>query len=398
MQEVPGEFIKHRHTPNQGLSSSLPAESGRVVASTTGMKRTAYSSALIVLLGSATACATFAGRVGSAEQPDFRRAVIARAQLWTPTDVRAMDIKAGPGGKGAFPFRATVYCDYLDKKLSGDSPKFVCLIGKDDEVKVKFGGGNGEVFGEVLATRLLWALGFPADRMYPVNVICRRCPIDFGGIERPNRESRFDPAVIERKAEGKEWPSDDTSGWSWDELDSVDAESGGAPKAQRDALKLLAVFIQHTDSKPQQQRILCLEKGPESKVSCNRPFMMLNDVGVTFGRANRTNSNEIGSVNLAAWRRTPVWKDDTGCTGNLPRSMTGTLDNPSIGEAGRRFLADLLVQLSDRQIRDLFEVARVGLRLRSPGDASSGLGSVDEWMDAFKEKRSEIVTRKCEGV
>ncbi len=359
------------------------------------MNRTC-TSALIVLLGSVSACATVRGHVEpESRRHDLRAAAIARAQLWKPTDLRTVNIKEGPGGKGAFPFRATVYCDYLDKKMTGDSPKFACVIGKDDEVKVKFGGTNGEVFGEVLATRLLWALGFGADRMYPVNVICRHCPEHFGGIERPGDESRFDPAVIERKADGKEWPSEAKSGWSWDELDSVDPESGGAPKAQRDALKLLAVFMQHTDSKPEQQRIVCQDRGPISKDSCTRPFMMLNDVGLTFGRGNRNNTNEIGSVNLMGWRRTSVWKDATGCTGNLPRSLTGTLNNPAISEDGRRFLADLLVQLSDQQIRDLFEVARVQLRLRSPGDVSSGFATVDEWIDAFKEKRTEIVDRRC---
>ncbi len=125
---------------------------------------------------------------------------------------------------------------------------------------------------------------------------------------------------------------------------------------------------------------------------------MISDVGLTFGRANRSNANETGSVNLAAWRQTPVWRNDNGCTGNLPRSFTGTLDNPAISEEGRRFLANLLVQLSDRQIRDLFEVARVGVTSSLPGDASSGFATVDEWLDVFKEKRSEIVARKCEGV
>jgi hypothetical protein len=358
------------------------------------MNRTAYTSALIVLLGSVGACATVAGDFESrSERPDMRKAAITRAQLWRPTDVRTMDVKSGPQGKGAFPFRATVNCDYIDKKLGGDSPKFVCVIGKDDEVKVKFGAGNGEVFGEVLSTRLLWAIGFMADRMYPVNLICRRCPAEFGGIERPGDESRFDPAVIERKADGMEWPSEAKSGWSWDELDFTNPELGGASKEQRDALKLLAVFIQHTDTKPEQQRIVCLSRGRTS--TCDRPFLMLNDVGVTFGRANRTNANEAGSVNLGAWRRTPVWKTDTGCTGNLPKSLTGTLEDPAISEAGRRFLANLLVQLSDRQIRDLFEVARVELRLRSPGDVSSGFATVDEWIDAFKEKRTQIVDRRC---
>ena len=148
-------------------------------------------------------------------------------------------------------------CDYRDKKLSGLSPKFACLIERDDEVKVKFGGNNGEVYGEVLATRLLWALGFAADRMYPVNVICRGCPAEFLGIERPNRESRFDSAVIERKLAGSEWGPEDKHGWSWAELDRVNEEAGGAPRAHRDALKLLAVLRQHSDTKPEQQRIVC---------------------------------------------------------------------------------------------------------------------------------------------
>ena len=34
--------------------------------------------------------------------------------------------------------------------------------------------------------------------------------------------------------------------------------AGGAPRAHRDALKLLAVFIQHTDNKAAQQRLVCV--------------------------------------------------------------------------------------------------------------------------------------------
>ena len=49
--------------------------------------------------------------------------------------------------------------------------------------------------------------------------------------------------------------------------------------------------------------------------------------------------------------------------------MTGTLGDPAISEAGRKFLADLLVQLTDQQVRDLFEVARVDRRVNSDGAA-----------------------------
>jgi len=302
----------------------------------------------------------------------------------------------GPQQLGAFRFGETVFCSYREKQLEGRSPKFACVIGSDDEVKVKFGGANGEVYGEVLATRLLWALGFGADRMYPVNVVCRGCPYEFGGTRLPNGDSRFNPAVIERKMPGSEWPREGSSGWSWNELDGVHAVSERAPRAHRDALKLLAVFLQHTDSKPEQQRVVCLpSQRVRTRGSCGLPFLMIGDVGLTFGRANRTNANETGSVNLVAWRETPVWKDPTGCTGNVPRSFTGTLENPLISEDGRRFLAVLLGQLSERQIRNLFEAARIQLRLRNPADVSSGFATIEEWVSAFKQKRAEIVQRRC---
>jgi hypothetical protein len=37
----------------------------------------------------------------------------------------------------------------------------------------------------------------------------------------------------------------------------------------------------------------------------------------------------------------------------------------------------------------------VELRLRAPGTSSSGFATIDEWVSAFKEKRSQIVDRRC---
>jgi hypothetical protein len=349
--------------------------------------------AAILLFGATGACTTIGLPRAESKAENPRAPVIARSRVWEPTTIAAMDLKTGPLGSGAFAFRETVTCKYLDKKLSGLSPKFACLIGEDDEVKVKFGGNNGEVYGEVLATRLLWALGFPADRMYPVNVICKGCPAEFLGIDRGNDESRFDPAVIERKIDGTEWGK---QGWSWKELDAIEGERGGAPRAHRDALKLLAVFMQHSDSKPQQQRIVCEGKAtwPDPK-TCASPFLMISDVGLTFGRATRSNANDRTGVNLTAWKQTPVWKDEPGCVGNLPKSFTGTLGEPVISEGGRQFLARLLTQLSDRQLHDLFEVARVRYRLRSPGKVDSGFASAADWVETFKAKRQQIVDRRC---
>jgi hypothetical protein len=324
---------------------------------------------------------------------DQRTAVLARAQVWRPMDVGSADLRKGPQLPGGFPLNATVTCDYLDKKLGGLSPKFACRLPNGDELKVKYGGDNGEVYGELLATRLLWALGFGADAMYPLNVICRGCPRPLGGIERPGGEYRFDPAVVERKMDGAEWPPHDDSGWSWRELAEVAPARGGAPRAHRDALTLLAVFLQHTDSKPQQQRIVCL--GGIEEGGCSRPFLMISDVGLTFGTGSRANSNDVSGANLERWRTTPVWRDEPGCVGNLDKSFSGTLGRPVISEEGRRFLAGLLQRLSDAQLRDLFQVARVNLRVREPGHALSGFPSIDEWVSAFKQKRDEIAAKRC---
>ncbi len=119
--------------------------------------------------------------------------------------------------------------------------------------------------------------------------------------------------------------------------------------------------------------------------------MMVQDLGQTFGRSNLFNRDQIGSVNLGNWSASKIWKDDKLCIGDLPPSQTGSLDNPTISEAGRKFLSDLLLQLSDAQLRALFEAARFSQRTEGDHRATT----VDEWVDAFKKKRSEIASRTC---
>jgi hypothetical protein len=328
---------------------------------------------------------------------EARLDLIRRSQVWAPTDIPAIDMKKGPEDKDAYAPEQTVTCDKTDERGSGKSPKFYCDVAKDDEVKVKYGASNGEVYAEVVSTRLLWALGFAADRMYPVKVVCRGCSSDpwRDPVPAPSPPT-FDPATVERKLPGKAMESKPDSGWKWPELDLVDESRGGAPLAHRDALKLLAVLIKHTDSKAAQQRLLC-PKGEEDEArgTCAKPVMMINDLGVTLGKPNLTNSNSKGSLNFENWSATRIWKDPDQCVADLKKSFTGTLSHPRISEAGRKFLADLLVQLSDEQIRDLFAVARVERRQPKVGQDWPQSASVSRWVEAFKRKRAEIVNVTC---
>jgi hypothetical protein len=317
-----------------------------------------------------------------------RLEAIRRARVWTPTNVSSLNIRIGPTGPGAFAPNAAVTCDYVDKKPGGNSPKFVCVIPPHDEVHVKFGPRNGEVFAEVAASRLFWALGFGVERVYPVRVQCRGCPPAIQGTEM---------AAIKRNNPGREIETSTVTGWTWPELDEVDPALGAAARAQRGALTLLAVLVQHTDSKPEQQRLICVGHGKKQPGGepCAEPFMIVHDLGQTFGHANMFNRDSVGSVNLKNWSKMKIWKDPEHCVASLPQSQTGTLADPIITEAGRRFLADLLVQLTDQQLHDLFDVAR--FTERSEKDKDEELTTVHQWVDAFKAKRDEIVNHTCPG-
>ena len=342
-------------------------------------------------------CCSTRGKAQSVKKPhvsaDARRDAIRRAQVWMPTDIPSMDLKKGPGGKSAFAFEQTVDCKWIKKEISGNSPKFTCVIPPEDEVKVKYGRDNGEVYAEVAATRLLWAIGFPADHMYPVKVRCEGCPpVPEGTLDKTSASVFFDPASIERKFKGHAIETAPDSGWLWSELDLVSPSAGGAPQAQRDALKLLAVFIQHTDNKAAQQRLVCLDEGDARAERCQHPLMMVNDLGQTFGRSNLFNRDSVGSVNLEQWQAAHIWSDAKLCIGNLPPSQTGSLQNPQITESGRKFLYDLLIQLTDQQLHDLFAVARFDDRSEKLVRPAA---TVEQWVEAFKKKRGEIASATC---
>jgi hypothetical protein len=96
--------------------------------------------------------------------------------------------------------------------------------------------------------------------------------------------------------------------------------------------------MQQTDSKADNQRLVCLDTTVPGwpAAFCRQPFMLVHDVGLTFGRASRFNGNEM-AMNLVEWAATPVWKEGPDCIGNLSKSVTGTLEDPVIGERAGLF-------------------------------------------------------------
>ena len=357
----------------------------------------------------AEACAT--GRFGPApgtRLPEGRRtlknlsvnereATLQRARVWQPIDTRSLNLAAGPPLPSAQRISRELTCRFVfpEKPLSGNTPKFLCEVRPDDVVKVKYGEKNGEVYAEIAASRLFWALGFKADRMYPARVSCQGCPTDpFAAsktdwhVGKPGDVGRyvFDPAAVERPAPGSAIEVPGFEGWAWPELDKVNPRAGGALRAHVDALKLLAVFVQHSDTKPEQQDLLCAPGGVKrdraGNETCTSPWLIVKDLGTTFGKATALNNSKM---DLDDWSGARIWREGAPCVGDLPRSLTGSLENPRISEAGRKFLASRLLLLGDRQIRDLFRAAMAERRD----------GTVDDWVRVFKRKRDEIVKARC---
>lgn len=325
---------------------------------------------------------------------DERQGAIRRARVWSPTNIRSLNLKAGPAPRADLSPDKWLTCEY-QQAHGGHSRKFDCQTKAGEKLRVKYGEDNREVYGLVLTSRLFWALGFPVDNMYPVRVHCVGCsPDPWEKPEKTSATTDFDPATIVVRRPGRLMETKPDSGWDWDELDLIDPGAVKDARATRDALKLLAAFVQHTDSKPANQVILCPRGAERGAGGCRTPLLVVSDLGLTFGRSNMMNKAVKGGVHFERWSATPVWKDGGRCEAELPGSFTGTLKNPRISEAGRAFLARLLVQLSDVQIHDLFATARVDLVPRDGSDDGPP-ASVDEWAQAFKRKRAEIVNARC---
>src|SRR5476651_1565442 len=128
-------------------------------------------------LSAAPAAKVHTTTASASELRTRRLDAIHRAAVWKAAKIPSMDLKVGPRGPLAFAAGTTVTCDFVARPHgSGSTPKFTCALPSGRELKVRYGQKNGEVYAQVAATRLLWALGFGANRMYPVRVVCHGCP------------------------------------------------------------------------------------------------------------------------------------------------------------------------------------------------------------------------------
>ena len=367
--------------------------------------------------------------------PQQRLKVIHDAALFVPTATGEADIAFGPAqDKKQFQlhFNDKVICDFATPgdKMGGKTPKFGCVITRvespdgtvqtltpdiddKDPVKVKYGANDNEVYAEIVSTRLLWSLGYYADNWYSVRVECHNCPANLHTGAGAASTQTFEPAVIVRKFSWKKVTEvgHDEQGWSWKELEA----DNGRPNYERDGLRLMGAFVQHSDNKPPQQRLTCHKVSVDSSsqpptTTCDKSVMLVQDVGATLGGGGWFTFNGSAKMNLDNWSHKKLWLS-TGtvaaphaCRAALRKSLAAKdgLSNPGISEEGRRLDAGLMCQLSNAQIQALFHNSRVAEMPKyhnkdgsfKPGVTEAGI--LAEWVKAFKDKREQLASGRCE--
>ncbi|MFN0278234.1 MAG: hypothetical protein ACKVRN_06485 [Pyrinomonadaceae bacterium] len=245
--------------------------------------------------------------------------------LWSSVDVSRQDLFLGPGGSVMEPDLSNI--TFLKEEKGGYSTKY----------RIKDGAGNTwvakvglEAQSETAAVRLLSGIGYVTEINYLVPSLSIPGKGRFSNVRLEAR-----PNDVDR---GKEWR------WGKTPFEGT---------RQMKGLMLMMAFINNWDMKSANNVIL--KKG-------NERHYVISDLGVSFGKT--------GSSSLPLF-----WR--IGRSRNNPRDyakstfVTGVKENrvkvkfngknrsrmDEFTVADARWLADLLTQLSDRQIADAFRAA-----------------------------------------
>lgn len=283
----------------------------------------------------------------------------------------------------------------------GTTPKFHCSVqGVVDEdgdlirykIKPHFKGQardkrNGEIYGDFLSSRFSKALGFFADDNWVADVTCQDCEKSLTRSFQGASFTPFQPAAGIELALGKgidvNCNDKDAAGIATALQKLLQS---GVPRAEIDAFKLWLAFIDHGDTKTDNQKFSCLKwtKNADNTLTCEpgQAVFYVSDMGSTFGYS----SSSEKKATLNGWRgKDPIRASNGRCT-----TTAKSVGDASISEAGRALLANGLQRLLDAEKADglitrVFRASRNAER-DQPAEA---------WAAEFVRKARTIIDARC---
>jgi len=284
---------------------------------------------------------------------------------------------------------------------AGTTPKFHCsipgVVDEDGElirlkVKPHFKGPspdkrNGEIQGEFLSSRFSKALGFFADDEWVADVNCPDCQKSLTKGFQGASFSPLQPAAgIELNlGRGIDVKCSDKDGAPLEALEGL--LQNGAPRAEIDALKLWLAFIDHGDTKTDNQKFACLDskKNPDGTRTCQpgQAIFYVSDAGSTWGHSASSESK----ARLERWKD----KDPIKVSGGQCTTTAKGVNNAQVSEGGRQLLASNLQRLLDAEksnglITRVFRASRNHERDAAP----------EAWTAEFVRKANTIINARCQ--
>lgn len=251
---------------------------------------------------------------------------VGKAVMWKPVNISRRDLFWGPGGKRMYPNLRKV--TFIRKETGGNNLKYRI---KDASGRIWVAKIADESQPETAAVRLLWAVGYPTE----INYLVPRLTIPGKGTFKNVRlEAR--PSNVEREDR-----------WSW-----TDNPFTGTNELQ--GLKIMMALINNWDLKDGNNIIL--------QTNGERQYV-ISDLGSSFGKFAPISAfilNRFGrSVNKPTHYVKSEFVKGIEEDGDLDFAYKGNFRSlfDHISPEQGRWAADLLRQLSDKQISDAFRAA-----------------------------------------
>lgn len=249
--------------------------------------------------------------------------------LWEPVNIAERDLYFGPGGEEMKPDVSRV--TFIKEEKAGYNKKYRI---KDAEGRIWVAKLGTEARPETAAVRILYGIGYKTEINYLVPTITIPGK---GTLTNVRLEAR--PETVERLDE-----------WKWKDNPFV-----GTRELQ--GLKIMMVFFTNWDLLDLQNKIIRVNSGDRVEDQ-----YIISDLGATFGKLGNNNLPfffRLGRKTNSpdTWSNAGFVKDVEG--GRLVFDFKGKgrslMDNITVAQG--RWLADLLMQLSDKQIEDAFRAA-----------------------------------------
>jgi hypothetical protein len=267
--------------------------------------------------------------LAAAQDQGKTTAPLGNAVLWEPVNIAERDLYLGPGGEEMKPDISKVV--FIKEEKQGHNKKYRIKDAKGREWVAKFGR---EAQPETAAVRFLYGIGYKTE----INFLVPSLTIPGKGtFENVRLEAR--PAHVERLDE-----------WKWKENPFV-----GTNELQ--GLKIMMVFFTNWDLLDLQNKVLRVRQDAGIE-----HHYIISDLGATFGKLGNNNLPFFFRIGRKT-NNPEVWSN----AGFISGVENGIIDFDFKGKgrslmdditvAQGRWLADLLLQLSDKQIEDAFRAA-----------------------------------------